>query len=91
METDEERKTRLEKMVATTQLKLALETEEERRAKKGLDWIWILIGPAKRAPHWGVQSRFRYVGMYVCRVLKCVGGVTYAHAQSLFWAVKTDL
>ena len=50
-----------------------------------------LIGRAKRAPHWGVQSRFQYVGMYVCRVLKCVGGITYAHAQSLFWAVKTDL
>ena len=29
---DEERKARLEKMVATTQLRLALETEEERRA-----------------------------------------------------------
>ena len=27
-----------------------------------------IIGRAKRAPHWGVQSRFRviYVGMYVC-------------------------
>ena len=28
---------------------------------------------------------------YVCRVLKCVGGITYAHAQSHFWAVKTNL
>ena len=53
--------------------------------------LYCIIGRAKRAPHWGVQSRFRYVGMYVCRVLKCVGGITYAHAQSLFWAVKTDL
>ena len=35
---------RLEKMVATTQLRLALETEEERRAKNGLDLIWIEIG-----------------------------------------------
>ena len=34
METDEERKARLEKMIATTQLRLALETEEERRAKR---------------------------------------------------------
>ena len=42
-------------------------------------------------PHTAVQLRFRYVGMYVCRVLKCVGGITYTHAQSLFWAVKTDL
>ena len=33
MEMDEERKTRLEEMVATTQLRLALETEEERRAR----------------------------------------------------------
>ena len=40
METDEKRKERLEKMVATTQLSLALETEEERRAKND----WILFG-----------------------------------------------
>ena len=40
METDEERKARLE-MVATTQLMLALEREEDRRAKNGLDMIWI--------------------------------------------------
>ena len=33
METDEERKARLEKMVATTQLTLARETEDERRAR----------------------------------------------------------
>ena len=40
----------------------------------------------------GVQSRFRviYICRYVCHVLKCVGGITYAHAQSQFWAVKTD-
>ena len=49
METDEKRKERLEKMVATTQLSLALETEEERRAKNGfdLDLIWIEIGVLK--------------------------------------------
>ena len=34
-----ERKARLEKIVATTQLRLALETEEERRAKKGMNLI----------------------------------------------------
>ena len=34
METDEERKERLKKIVATTQLRLALETEDERRTKK---------------------------------------------------------
>ena len=32
-----------------------------------------------------------YICRYVCHVLKCVGGITYAHAQSQFWAVKTDL
>ena len=32
-----------------------------------------------------------YVCRYVCLVLKCVGGITYAHAQCQFWAVKTDL
>ena len=44
----------------------------------------ILIGRAKRAPHWGVQSRFRviyvyiYVYMSVCLVcqINCVGGIT---------------
>ena len=40
---DEERNERLKKMVATTQLRLALDKEEERRAKIGLDLIWIEI------------------------------------------------
>ena len=35
------KKSKTEKMVATTQLRLALETEEERRAKNGSDLIWI--------------------------------------------------
>ena len=30
-------------MIATTQLRLSLETDEERRAKNGLDLIWIEI------------------------------------------------
>ena len=34
---------------------------------------------------------YMLVGRYVCRVPKCVGGITCAHAQSHFWAVKTDL
>ena len=54
-----------------------------------------VVGRAKRAPHWGVQSRFRviYVCMYVCRGPKSVGGITWAkraHAQSQYWAVKSD-
>ena len=35
-----------------------------------------------------------YICRYVYRVPKCVGGITWskhAHAQSQFWAVKTDL
>ena len=44
METDKEGKSRLEKNVATTQFRLALETEEQRRAKKEMDLIWIEIG-----------------------------------------------
>ena len=55
--------------------------------------IVTVIGRAKRAPHWGVQSRFRviYVGMSVV-VQKSVGGITWAkraHAQSQYWAVKS--
>ena len=58
-----------------------------------------IIGRAKRAPHWGVQSRFRViyicmsVGMYVCRGPKSVGGNTWAkraHAQSQYCAVKSN-
>ena len=48
MKTDEERKERLEKMVATTQLRLALETEEERSAKKDCILLWIEIGVKKK-------------------------------------------
>ena len=58
------------------------------------------IGRAKRAPHWGVQSRFRViyvVGMSVCRSMSvvcqinCIGGITYglrACSKSFFLAVK---
>ena len=60
MEMDEERKARLEKMVATTQLRLAPETEEERRAKKrngfDFDLIWIEIGVFKHQKFQGMSS-----------------------------------
>ena len=55
-----------------------------------------LIGRAKRAPLWGVQSRFRVIYINVgmsCRGPKSVGGITWAkraHAQSQYWAVKSD-
>ena len=70
---------------------MSAELTEERYGK--------IIGRAKRAPHWGVQSRFRViyiclsVGRYVCRGPKSVGGITWAkraHAQSQLWAVKSD-
>ena len=45
--------------------------------------VIVFIGRAKRAPHWGVQSRFRviyiciYICMSVCLVchINCVGGI----------------
>ena len=64
--------------------------------------VVVVIGRAKRAPHWGVQSRFRVVCrsvcMYVClswskkRRRKYVGQTRAkrAHAQSQYWAVKSD-
>ena len=39
----------------------------------------------------GGQSVGGSVGRYVCRVPKCVGGITCVNAQSHFCAVKTDL
>ena len=56
-----------------------------------------VIGRAKRAPHWGVQSRFRVIYIYVhvsvvCQI-NCVSGITrikHAHAQSQYWAVKSN-
>ena len=60
-----------------------------------------IIGRAKRAPHRGVQSRFRVIYIYmcvcvcvcVCRGPKSVGGITWAkraHAQSQYWEIKSD-
>ena len=60
METDEERTARLEKMVATTQFRLALETAEERRAKNWIGYdlglIWIEIGVLKNKKIQGMSS-----------------------------------
>ena len=42
METDEERKARLEKIVSTNLLRLALETEEEGRAKNKECFLFIV-------------------------------------------------
>ena len=48
------------------------------------DIYLYIIGRGKRAPHWGVQSRFRVIYIYmlsVCRMsvvcqINCVGGIT---------------
>ena len=50
-ETDEERKTSLEKMVATELLKLAMETDEERKArlKKMVATIQLRLAPETEA------------------------------------------
>ena len=61
--------------------------EKEAEARPVMGTIFLVIGRAKRAPHWGVQSRFRviyvymyiiYVCMSVCLVcqINCVGGIT---------------
>ena len=61
---------------------------------------FYIIGRAKRAPHWGVQSRFRVIYIccryVICRMsvvcqINCVGGITYgprACSKSFFLAVK---
>ena len=38
-----------------------------------------LIGRAKRAPHWGVQSRFRVIYMSVCMSVVCQ--ITWNHVN----------
>ena len=92
METEkEQRRARLEKMVATTRLRLALETEEEGRAKKrDVDLIWIEIGVFNNKIVQGMSSlaHFSSIYIYVClrlfmgnphtniRMLNCVGGIT---------------
>ena len=59
-ETDEERKTSLEKMVATELLKLAMETEEERKArlKKMVATTQLRLAPEtedeRRARDWNI-------------------------------------
>ena len=58
----------------------------------------FLVGRAKRAPHWGVQSRFCVIYIYmlsVCRMsvvcqINCVGGITCgprAFSKSFFFFV----
>ena len=39
--------------------------EKEAEARPVMGTIF-LVGRAKRAPHWGVQSRFRVIYIYMC-------------------------
>ena len=56
---------------------LFLKTKRNDLARPVMGTIF-LVGRAKQAPHWGVQSRFRviylciYVYMYVCRYVSYV-------------------
>ena len=47
--------------------------------------IMSIIGRAKRAPHWGVQSRFRVIYIYlcVCRGPKCARRITWPNTRML--------
>ena len=70
------------------------EKEAEARPLMGTIFL-VIIGRAKRAPHWGVQSRFRVIYYTVYMLSVCLvcqsrrSYVKHAHAQSLFfWAVK---
>ena len=48
---------------------LFLRTKRNDLARPVMGTIF-LVGRAKRAPHWGAQSRFRVICRYVC--LSCV-------------------
>ena len=62
----------------------------------------FLIGRAKRAPHWGVQSRFRVIYIYICCryvvclmsvvcQINCLGGITWPMRMlKVFWGRLTE-
>ena len=68
------------------------EKEAEARPLMRTIFLVYIIGRAKLAPHWGVQSRFpeiyicryvcRYVCMYVCRMSNHVNHVNQTRACS---------
>ena len=51
-----------------------LKTKRNDLARPVMGTICLVIGRAKRAPHWGVQSRFRviYIMLSVCRSMSVV-------------------
>ena len=44
---------------------LFFKTKRNDLARPVMGTIVLVIGRAKRAPHWGVQSRFRVIYMYI--------------------------
>ena len=40
--------------------------EKEAEDRPLMGTIFLVIGRVKRAPHWGVQSRFRVIYIYIC-------------------------
>ena len=48
---------------------LFLKTKRKDLARPVMGTIFLVIGRAKRAPHWGVQSRFRVI--YICQYVVC--------------------
>ena len=43
-----------------------LKTKRNDLTRSVMGTISLVIGRAKRAPHWGVQSRFRVIYIYIC-------------------------
>ena len=55
--------------------------------------VCVFIGRAKRAPHWGVQSRFRviyiYIYIYICVSVVCQ--ITWNHVNQIRACSKSVL
>ena len=50
-------------------------------ALKQMATIFLVIGRAKRAPHWGVQSRFRVIYIYMSVCMSVVCQITWNHVN----------
>ena len=56
--------------------------EKEAEARPVMGTIFLVIGQAKLAPHWGVQSRFRMI--YVVGMLYIVC-LSYVKSRGITW------
>ena len=69
--------------------------EKEAEARPLMGTIFLVVGRAKRAPHWGVQSRFQMLSVcqsmsVVCQI-NCVGGITWpTRMLKVFWGRLTS-